>query len=64
MYIVCLPMLQPEKVENIMGSTAGAGSGEFHTYRMHRRTEILRVEDMERRAKEEVRHSAYNLCAA
>lgn len=37
-----------------MGSTAGAGSGEFHTYRAHRRLEMFRVENMERSAKEEV----------
>lgn len=34
------------------GSTAGAGSGEFHVYRHQRRKEFARIAQMEREAKE------------
>ncbi|KAH8064739.1 hypothetical protein JL722_1619 [Aureococcus anophagefferens] len=44
------PRIKTERVENVMGSQAGAGSGDFHMYRHHRRTEMLRVERMERQA--------------
>ena len=44
------PRIRTEKVDNVMGSQAGAGSGDFHMYRHHRRTEMLRVERMEGQA--------------
>lgn len=39
--------VRPEKVVNPYGSTAGAGSGEFHTYRHGRNRELQRVRQME-----------------
>ncbi|KAH7479160.1 hypothetical protein PRIC1_009288 [Phytophthora ramorum] len=44
--------LQINRVENVAGSTAGAGSGEFHTYRASRRREMERVALMEQRYKD------------
>nr|CAG8445928.1 2860_t:CDS:2 [Entrophospora candida]CAG8589642.1 16046_t:CDS:2 [Entrophospora candida] len=50
------PKLKPPKdiVRNVQGSSAGAGSGEFHVYRAHRRREYTRIKLMEEEtAKEE-----------
>ncbi len=49
----------PDRVYHIMGSNAGASSGEFHVYRHSRRREQERLkqidEDTEREAKEKER---------
>lgn len=45
--------LETERVYNVMGSCAGAGSGDFHMYRHTRRTEMTRLENMEQKALED-----------
>uniref|UniRef100_A0A224YS10 Protein containing DUF1168 domain n=1 Tax=Rhipicephalus zambeziensis TaxID=60191 RepID=A0A224YS10_9ACAR len=43
----------PEFVRNVMGSSAGAGSGEFHVYRHLRRKEYARQKYIDQRAHED-----------
>lgn len=45
----------PEFVRNVMGSSAGAGSGEFHVYRHLRRKEYARQKHIQLKA-DKVRH--------
>lgn len=45
--------VQPEKVVNPYGSTAGAGSGDFHVYRHSRNRELLRQKNMDLTAAEQ-----------
>eukprot|EP01095_Lingulamoeba_sp_RSL-Kostka_P016360 TRINITY_DN7987_c0_g1_i1.p1 TRINITY_DN7987_c0_g1~~TRINITY_DN7987_c0_g1_i1.p1 ORF type:complete len:102 (-),score=43.58 TRINITY_DN7987_c0_g1_i1:367-672(-) len=47
------------KVRNIVGSTAGAGSSDFHRYRSIRRFEYARLEAMDKEARERVKHIAF-----
>src|ERR1700722_20807346 len=43
----------PEIVANVQGSSAGAGSGEFHVYKASRRREYERIRLMEEELKRE-----------
>merc|ERR1711930_7858 len=47
------PNKAPEFVYNVMGSSAGAGSGEFHVYMQIRRKEYARQKIMEEKKSKE-----------
>ncbi|XP_060864502.1 PRKR-interacting protein 1 homolog [Metopolophium dirhodum] len=49
----------PEFVRNVMGSSAGAGSGEFHVYRHLRRKEYARQKHIQVKAEKELLEEAY-----
>ncbi len=53
------PNKAPEFVYNVMGSSAGAGSGEFHVYRQIRRKETLRQNVLQARKERDDLDEAY-----
>ncbi|KAG5333823.1 PKRI1 protein, partial [Acromyrmex heyeri] len=50
----------PEFVRNVMGSSAGAGSGEFHVYRHLRRKEYARQKFIQEKAYKELLDDEYH----
>lgn len=50
-----------EKVTNVWGSTAGAGSDFFHLYRRHRATEMERVNDLEENYQKQKEQKEFEL---
>merc|ERR1719249_122508 len=50
----------PEFNHNIMGSSAGAGSGEFHLYRQMRRKEQVRLQVLGERLERDELNEAYH----
>ncbi|KAM9778369.1 PRKR-interacting protein 1 homolog [Syngnathus typhle] len=53
------PRAPPEFVRDVMGSSAGAGSGEFHVYRHLRRREYQRQDFLEKMSAKQSKEQAY-----
>ena len=51
----------PEIVANVQGSSAGAGSGEFHVYKASRRREYERLRLMDEEVKEEEKEMEFQM---
>ena len=51
--------LPPDIVTNVQGSSAGAGSGEFHVYKAARRREADRLRRMDEEARKEKEHEDF-----
>ncbi|KAG5953867.1 hypothetical protein E4U53_001315 [Claviceps sorghi] len=51
--------LPPEIVSNVQGSSAGAGSGEFHVYKASRRREYERLRQMDEDLKQGLAQEAF-----
>merc|ERR1719422_1914198 len=58
------PNAAPEFVYNVMGSSAGAGSGEFHVYRQIRRKEMFRTRILDREREKEELDDAFQVKVA
>jgi hypothetical protein len=54
-------MAPPEVVANVQGSSAGAGSGEFHVYKASRRREYERLRTMDEEVKAEEAEKDFQL---
>jgi len=52
--------LVTERVQNAHGSTAGAGSSEFHIYRLARSREMTRLQDMDEEERRQLLDSKFN----
>nr|XP_057927106.1 PRKR-interacting protein 1 homolog [Doryrhamphus excisus] len=53
------PRAPPEFVRDVMGSSAGAGSGEFHVYRHLRRREYQRQDFLDKMSSKQRKEQAY-----
>jgi hypothetical protein len=53
------PKVVTERVENVMGSCAGAGSSEFHLYLNARKRETTRMQEIEERERREEESKAF-----
>uniref|UniRef100_A0A3Q2Z9X3 PRKR interacting protein 1 n=1 Tax=Hippocampus comes TaxID=109280 RepID=A0A3Q2Z9X3_HIPCM len=53
------PRAPPEFVRDVMGSSAGAGSGEFHVYRHLRRREYQRQDFLDKMSVKQSKEQAY-----